>query len=118
MTLRVRHKPLEGFGPLRHLMLLLIVLTLQSQAGWVMPPEEVGFLDLASADRAERWMRRGRSWAGRVKGLTPAPPFRLSLLLPERVTVRAGGTVELVMRLENIAPETLAIPWETIRGNG
>jgi hypothetical protein len=76
------------------------------------PSEEVGFLDLATAERSDEDLGVSISSLAGVTGLTPVPAFRLKLDPPRDGPARPGDAIELVVRLENIAGDALAIPWE------
>jgi hypothetical protein len=74
---------------------------------------EVGFLDLATAERSDEELGLVIVSLAGVTGLTPVPAFRLKLEPSGERTARRGESLEVVARLENITSETLAIPFET-----
>lgn len=77
------------------------------------PSQEVGFLDLATAGRSDEELLFGIVSLSGGPGLTPVPAFRLTVEPSGEHTARRGELLEVVAKLENIAPETLAIPFET-----
>jgi len=77
------------------------------------PYQEVGFLDLETAGRAEGELQLVMVSLSGATGIVPVQGFHLTLLSPGFRKARRGEPVELQVVIQNIAQEALAIPWET-----